>query len=275
MVVFPNCKINLGLLVKGKRVDGYHNLETVFYPVDWADALEIVPATAFKFETLGIHIPGDPAQNIVVKAYKLMQQKHGLPPVHIVLQKQLPVGSGLGGGSANAAFTIKALNSMFELNLEASEMKAIAASLGADCPFFIDNQPVFASGIGDVFKSINLNLSNYQVIVVYPRKAINTAWAFTQLKFEETELPSPETVIQQPITTWKTTLRNDFEREVVKVLPEVKSLKETFYKEGAIYASMSGSGSSVYGVFDQSVDLESIKLKVNNKGYKIYSGNLK
>lgn len=275
MVVFPNCKINLGLLVKGKRVDGYHNLETVFYPVDWTDALEIVPATAFKFETLGIHIPGDPAQNIVVKAYKLMQQKYGLPPVHIVLQKQLPVGSGLGGGSANAAFTIKALNSMFELNLEASEMKTMAATLGADCPFFIDNQPVFASGIGDVFKPIKLNLSNYQVIVVYPRKAINTAWAFTQLKFEETELPSPETVIQQPIASWKTTLRNDFEREVVKVLPEVKSLKETFYEEGAIYASMSGSGSSVYGIFDQSIDVEPIKLKVDNKGYKIYSGNLK
>jgi len=274
MVVFSNCKINLGLRVKNKRPDGYHNLETVFYPVNWCDAVEVVKADTFNFQPYGLHIPGDPAQNIIVKAWKLLQQQYQLPPVHIALQKAIPIGAGLGGGSANAAFTIKALNKLFELQLSIVEMKKTATQLGADCAFFIDNQPVFASGIGDVFEPIDLDLDNYQIIIIYPRKSINTAWAFTQLQLTNEEKPSLKNIIQQPINQWKEQLTNNFEKEVIKVMPEIKNLKNTLYENGALYASMSGSGSSVYGIFDKGIDLKAVKPKVNNKSYLQYGGGL-
>ncbi len=275
MVSFSNCKINLGLWVKNKRPNGYHNLETVFYPVNWCDALEIVQADTFSFKSYGLHIPGDPTQNIVVKAYKMLQQQFQLPPVQIVLQKAIPVGAGLGGGSSNAAYTIKALNKLFDLQLDTIAMKKVATQLGADCAFFIDNQPVFASGIGDVFEPVELDLSNYQIMVIYPKKAINTAWAFTQLKLTNKEQTSPKNIIQQPIQQWKDLLHNDFEKEVVKVMPEIKTLKNTLYENGALYASMSGSGSSVYGIFEADVDLEALKPKVDGNGYLHYIGDLK
>lgn len=261
MLVFPNCKINVGLLVKEKRPDGYHNIETIFYPVQWTDALEMVPADEFKFEQEGIHIPGDPDNNIIIQAYNLVKKQYDISPVHCILQKHIPVGAGLGGGSADAAFAIKALNDLFELKLNDEEMKKMVSQLGADCSFFIDNKPLFASGIGDQFEPIDLSLKDKQIIVVYPRSAINTAWAYTQLKFNEKELPSPKEVVKTPITEWKDTLRNDFEREVVKVLPAVKTTKNKFYEAGALYASMSGSGSSIYGIFEADADIESIKKK--------------
>jgi len=185
MVTFSNCKINLGLWVKNKRPDGYHNLETVFYPVNWCDAIEVVKAENFNFKSYGLHIPGDPTQNIIVKAWKIVQQQYQLSPVNIALQKAIPIGAGLGGGSANAAFTIKAINELFELKLSTAEMKKTVSQLGADCAFFVDNKPVFASGTGDVFEPVDLNLSDYQILVIYPRKAINTAWAFTQLQLSD------------------------------------------------------------------------------------------
>jgi len=274
MLVFPNCKINVGLLVKAKRPDGYHNIETVFYPVQWTDALEMVPSNEFKFEQEGLHIPGDPDNNIIIQAYQLLKKQYDISPVHCILQKHIPVGAGLGGGSANAAFAIKALNDLFELNLSNKELKKLVSQLGADCSFFIDNQPLFASGIGDQFEEIDLSLKDKQIIVVYPRSAINTAWAYTQLKFDQKELPSPKQVVKQPIEEWKEQLRNDFEREVVKVLPAVKSTKNAYYEAGALYASMSGSGSSIYGIFEEDIDLEPIKKSVDNDGFKIYSGKL-
>jgi len=274
MVIFSNCKINLGLWIKNKRPDGYHNLETVFYPVNWCDALEIVKADTFDFKSYGLHIPGDPTQNIIVNAWKILQQQHQLPPVNIALQKAIPIGAGLGGGSANAAFTIKALNELLDLKLSADEMKKVVSQLGADCAFFVDNQPVFASGTGDIFEPVDLNLSDYQILVIYPRKAINTAWAFTQLQLVDKEQISPKNIVQQPIEEWKNQLTNDFEKEVIKVMPEIKTLKNTLYENGAQYASMSGSGSSVYGIFEKGIDLEAIKPKVDGKGYLQHAGDL-
>lgn len=275
MVVFSNCKINLGLWVKNKRPDGYHNLETVFYPVNWCDAIEVVKADTFNFKSYGLHIPGDPTQNIIVKAWKLLHEQYQLSPVNIALQKAIPIGAGLGGGSADAAFTIKALNQLFELQLSNDEMKKIVTQLGADCAFFVDNQPIFASGTGDVFESVNLDLGDYKIIVIYPRKAINTAWAFTQLQLTNEEKTSPKSIVQQPIAQWRNELTNDFEKEVIKVMPEIKTLKNRLYENGALYASMSGSGSSVYGIFEKRIDLETVKPKVDGKGYLQYVGELK
>jgi len=274
MLVFPNCKINLGLQILSKRADGYHNLETVFYPVQWTDALEIVPAEKMKFESLGIHIPGDPANNIVLKAHHLLAKDFDLKPLHIILQKHLPVGAGLGGGSANAAFMLKACNTFFELNLSNEQLENYAAKLGADCAFFIQNKPTLATGVGDVFENIKLDLSAYQIMVIYPKKAINTAWAYAQLKLNSEERASLKSIINQPLETWKENLVNDFEPEVVKVMPEIKAIKNTLYENDASYASMSGSGSSIYGIFKKETDLETIKTKIEQPGYLIYTGDL-
>jgi len=274
MLVFPNCKINLGLQILSKREDDYHNLETVFYPVQWTDALEIVPAEKTKFESLGIHIPGDTANNIVLKAYQMLAKDFDLKPLKIILQKHLPVGAGLGGGSANAAFMLKACNIFFELGLNSKDLENYATKLGADCAFFIQNKPTLATGVGDVFENIELNLSAYQIIVIYPKKAINTAWAYAQLKLKTEKRASLKNIITQPIETWKDSLVNDFEPEVIKVMPEIKSIKKNLYDSGAIYASMSGSGSSIYGIFKKDIDLENIKTKIEQPGYLIYTGNL-
>jgi len=274
MLVFPNCKINLGLQILSKREDDYHNLETVFYPVQWTDALEIVPAEKTKFESLGIHIPGDTANNIVLKAYQMLAKDFDLKPLKIILQKHLPVGAGLGGGSANAAFMLKACNIFFELGLNNKDLENYATKLGADCAFFIQNKPTLATGVGDVFENIELDLSAYQIIVIYPKKAINTAWAYAQLKLKTEERASLKNIITQPIETWKDSLVNDFEPEVIKVMPEIKSIKKNLYDSGAIYASMSGSGSSIYGIFKKDIDVENIKTKIEQPGYLIYTGNL-
>lgn len=274
MLVFPNCKINLGLQILSKREDGYHNLETVFYPVKWTDALEIVAAEKLQFESLGIHIPGDPANNIVLKAYNLLAKEFDLKPLHIILQKHLPVGAGLGGGSANAAFMLKACNTFFELNLSNEQLENYAKKLGADCSFFIQNQPTLATGVGDVFENIELDLSAYQIIVIYPKKAINTAWAYAQLKLKNEARASLKNIIKQAIETWKDNLVNDFEAEVIKVMPEIKSIKKSLYQTGAVYASMSGSGSSIYGIFEKNIDLAIVKNEIQQSGYLIYTGNL-
>lgn len=274
MLTFPNCKINLGLQILSKRKDGYHNLETVFYPVQWTDALEIVPAEKTKFESLGIHIPGDPSNNIVLKAYDLLAKDFDLKPLHIILQKHLPVGAGLGGGSANAAFMLKACNTFFDLNLSNEQLENYAKKLGADCAFFIQNKSTLATGIGNVFENMELNLNAYQIIVIYPKKAINTAWAYAQLKLKKIERAPLKKIINQSIETWKDNLVNDFEPEVIKVMPEIKSIKKTLYESDAIYASMSGSGSSIYGIFEKNIDLDSIKTEIAQPGYLIYTGNL-
>jgi 4-diphosphocytidyl-2-C-methyl-D-erythritol kinase len=249
MVVFPNAKINLGLTILNKRDDGYHNLVTFFYPILIKDVLEIIVSDKFEFTTSGISIDAVTDENICIQAYQLLKKDFSqLPAVKMYLHKTIPLGAGLGGGSADGAFTLKLLNQKFELGLTNGQLINYSLQLGSDCPFFILNKPSFATGRGEVLEEINLDLSNYKIIIINPRIHIPTGWAFTQITPSMLSKNKKE-IIQQPLDTWKEELMNDFEKPVFKKYPEIKSIKEELYHQGAIYASMSGSGSSVFGIF--------------------------
>lgn len=257
MIVFPPCKINLGLSVLDKRSDGFHNLETVFYPIAFTDVLEIIadpsllhPAT-LPLSTSGLVLDGDPEQNLCAKAYRLLQTDFpGLPPVRMHLHKIIPAGAGLGGGSADGAFTLQALNRLLQLSLSDQQLAAYAAILGSDCSFFLHNKPCLAKGRGELLTEIALSLDNYSLLLVHPSIHINTGWAFSQLALHP---PAPRLavtgIVQQPIDTWKENLFNDFEQPVFLHYPVIGSVKTRLYEQGALYASLSGSGSTVFGIF--------------------------
>jgi len=257
MITFPNAKINLGLSVIEKRNDGYHNIETVFYPLPLQDSLQIVRPKdgVMDFSSSGIQIPGNADQNLVLKAWGLLQQDFKLPPVKIHLYKAIPLGAGLGGGSADAAFMIKLINKEFELNLPIAKMQEYAGKIGADCPFFIINKPVFASGKGDHFVPVGLSLSGYFAVIVKPEINVSTAEAYAGIVPQKPDI-SVQEIIETPIENWKENLRNDFESSVFKKHPEIGTIKDSLYENGAIYASMSGSGSAVYGIFGKEVHLK-------------------
>lgn len=252
MIVFPNCKINLGLHIIRKRSDGYHDLETVFYPLSLQDALEIVPQqpgmeTVLNISGSSLAIPAQ--ENICLKAWQLLKKDFSrLPEVRIHLHKVIPSGAGLGGGSSDGAFTLLLLNRKFSLGLEEKELIRYALLLGSDCPFFVVNRPSLAQGRGEILEHCTIDLSPYTVIVINPGIHIATGWAFSQLK-PLSHRRSMSGIISQPIQQWRQDLVNDFEEVVFPVHDEVRQLKETLYEKGAIYASMSGSGSSVYGIF--------------------------
>lgn len=248
MISFPNAKINIGLNVVSKREDGYHNLETIFYPVKLSDALEITDSDNTEFSSSGIRIDGKSENNLVFKAYQLLQSRYKLPPVKLHLHKIIPFGAGLGGGSSDAAFTLKMLNNHFSLNISNTELEYFAAKIGADCPFFIQNKPTFASGIGDQFQPINLDLSDFEILLIKPNIAVSTPVAYRNIIPKQAEF-SLLNIENLPIEKWKNTIVNDFEKSVFKKYPELDKLKQTLYKSGALYASMSGSGSSLFGIF--------------------------
>ncbi|MFT2010624.1 4-(cytidine 5'-diphospho)-2-C-methyl-D-erythritol kinase [Pontibacter sp. 13R65] len=257
MLDFPNAKLNLGLLVTSKRPDGFHNLQSCFYPVKWCDALEVLPASEETFTMSGLPVPGNPNSNLILKAYKLLQQDYKLPPVHLHLHKVIPMGAGLGGGSADAAFTLKLLNVLFELSLNEDALEDYARKLGSDCAFFIRNKPVLAVEKGDVFKPIELDLTGYSCVVVYPGIHITTAEAYGNINPKEPEIGLDE-LIQQDVSTWRNTLKNDFEDALFPKYPALAVLKENLYEAGAVYASMTGSGSAVYGLFKGEVPVNLI-----------------
>ncbi|MCL2651776.1 MAG: 4-(cytidine 5'-diphospho)-2-C-methyl-D-erythritol kinase [Candidatus Azobacteroides sp.] len=256
MLCFPNAKINLGLNVVSKRTDGYHNIETVFYPIDIKDALEVVPAAGEKgiFKQSGILLDGNPGKNLVVKAYSLLKEKYSLPEIDIYLRKNIPFGAGLGGGSADAAFMLKLLNNVYELHLSEGKLEELASQLGADCPFFIHNKPVFATGTGNIFTPVELSLKGYFIVLVKPDIYISTKEAFVMIQPKPPVLSLKE-IIKDPPETWKSKMINDFEPSVFFQRPTIKYIKEKLYDFGAIYASMSGSGSSVFGIFKEEIDL--------------------
>jgi 4-diphosphocytidyl-2-C-methyl-D-erythritol kinase len=261
MLVFPNCKINLGLHIVGKREDGFHNLETVFYPVPFKDALEIIPFTNtdIEFTATGLAVDGNAADNLCVKAYHLLKQDFPeVPSVKIHLHKAIPLGAGLGGGSADAAFMLKLLNEKFHLNLSTDQLINYALQLGSDCPFFIINKPCFATGRGEVLEETTLELSAYKIVLINPRIHVNTGWAFSNIT-PALPIKSIKEIIQQPIYTWKDELKNDFETAVFTAHPAIKAIKETLYAQGAIYAAMSGSGSTVFGIFEPNTGPVSLK----------------
>ena len=247
MIVYPNAKINIGLNVLEKQADGYHKLSSVFYPVnELCDILEIIPATEFSFSSSGIAIPGN--SNICVKAFELLKADFEIENVIMHLHKQIPIGAGLGGGSADGAFALKALNEIFKLELSIIELEDYALQLGADCPFFIENSPKYITGIGEKMRNINLDLSSYKLKFIYPELHISTAEAYGGI------IPSQPKknlldLINQPIENWKKSVKNDFEVAAFAKYPELAKMKEQLYADGAIYASMTGSGSVIYGVF--------------------------
>lgn len=252
MILFPNAKINLGLYITGKRPDGFHDLQTVFYPLPLTDALEIITAQKAKHE-IDFTVSGAPIEgsgdNICVKAYQLLKKDFPqLPPVRMHLHKGIPVGAGLGGGSADGAFTLLLLHQKYGLQLSEHQLLHYALQLGSDCPFFIKNRPCLAGGRGEQLQAINLNLSNFKIVIVNPGIHINTGWAFSQLTPKKPAHPLPE-VIQKQVAEWKFFLTNDFEGPLFNHFPAIKKVKEDLYAAGALYASMSGSGSTVFGLF--------------------------
>ena len=257
MITFPNAKINLGLNIVEKRTDGYHNIETVFYPINLQDALE-VNRLENTTEPYRLHIKGTPLEgkdedNLVIKAYLLLREEYNLPAVDIHLFKHIPTGAGLGGGSSDGAFMIKVLNEKFKLGLSLKEMEQYAARLGADCAFFIQNQPAFATGIGNIFEPIKCSLSDYRLILVKPQISVPTKEAYARITPHRPE-KSVKDIICQPIETWKDELKNDFEDSVFALYPEITAIKDKMYDLGAVYASMSGSGSAVFGIFRQPIE---------------------
>ncbi len=258
MIVFPNAKINIGLNVISKRSDGYHNLETVFYPVKIYDALEVILSDEMQFTSSGISIPGNPENNLCLKAYQLIEKDYNLPPVKIHLHKNIPIGAGLGGGSADGGFFIKLLNELCQLNLSAENMEDYARKLGADCAFFIGNKPVFAYEKGDQFENLQLDLSAYHLVLVMPPVHVSTAEAYggVQPKTAEFDLKS---ALKLSVSEWKNLIKNDFENSVFQHHPKIRSIKEALYKNGALYAAMSGSGASVFGIFSQKPALQKLE----------------
>lgn len=255
MIDFPTCKINLGLRVLRKRGDGYHDLETCFYPIPWMDILEIIPAQTTRLDITGLPIPADAPGNIVLKAFKLLQGHFGLSPVHIHLHKIIPHGAGLGGGSSDGAYALKLLNEIFKLNLTVESLREYALMLGSDCPFFLGSTPMLASGRGEVLKPVALDLSGLRIAIVKPSFSVSTADAYASIHPKETE-GDLETVLREPVSKWKAILKNDFEDSVFPKYPRISEIKNKLYQVGAVYASMSGSGSSVYGLFESDLRLE-------------------
>lgn len=250
MISFPNAKINIGLQITEKRTDGFHNLETVFFPIGWSDALEIAEADKLRFTTSGLSISGSPESNLVMKAYSLLQNDFALPALKIHLHKQIPFGAGLGGGSADGAFMFQMLNKSFNLNLSEEKLLEYAAVLGSDCPFFMLNKPVFATGRGEIMNEISLNVKGMSLLLVKPPIEVSTAKAFQNVVPQKPAVSLSE-LINLPVQDWKNNIVNQFESSVFPQYPEIGNIKTQLYDMGAVYASMSGSGSCVFGLFNE------------------------
>ncbi len=262
MIVFPNCKINLGLNILNKRSDGYHDLETIFYPIPLTDSLEIienrqtVKSPTFPFTSSGLPISGKPSSNLCVKVYRQLKLDFpGIPGVKIHLHKVIPSGAGLGGGSADAAFSLKVINEILGLHLTTGQLINYAAELGSDCPFFIINKPCFAKGRGEILEEIQLDLSAFKFIIVNPSIHIDTGRAFLNMTPSKPE-KSVKEIIAGPMEKWKDELKNDFEKIIFKQHREIVDIKDSLYRHGALYASMSGSGSTVFGIFSKEQQLQ-------------------
>jgi 4-diphosphocytidyl-2-C-methyl-D-erythritol kinase len=258
MILFPNAKINLGLNITRKREDGYHDLETVFYPLQIRDAIEVIEVNnagnetePFRFSHSGNEIQGTSENNLCYKAWHLLKRDFpGIPPIAFHLHKAIPMGAGMGGGSADASFTLMLLNKKFNLGINEAQLIDYALALGSDCPFFILNKPVLAKGRGEIMESLHLSLKGYYICIVFPHIHISTPWAFKQIKPAVPDMHLDE-IITQPLHTWKALMKNDFESAVFTAYPEIGSIKKQLYDAGAQYASLSGSGSTVFGIFEK------------------------
>ncbi|MBR4847993.1 MAG: 4-(cytidine 5'-diphospho)-2-C-methyl-D-erythritol kinase [Bacteroidaceae bacterium] len=259
MITFPNAKINLGLDVVEKRQDGYHNLETVFYPIPLYDILEITKSEGeTSFTMHNAQFEGSENDNLVVKAYNILAADYEMPNVNMSLYKNIPTGAGMGGGSADAAFALKMLNNIARLGLSDEKLEEYAARLGADCAFFIKNKPAYATGIGNILTPVDCNLTGYYMVVIKPNIHISTkeAYAFVNPQHPENAL---EDIIKRPVDEWKGLMKNDFEKSVFAKFPTIMDVKDKLYELGALYASMSGSGSAFFGIFEKECDIDKLK----------------
>lgn len=250
MIQYPIAKINLGLYVTEKRPDGYHNLETIFYPIPIHDTLQVEPAEEDSFELIGLHLDGDPMDNLVMKALRELRKTHAIPPVCVKLTKGIPSGAGMGGGSSDAAYMMKMLNKMFALGLTEDELEQRVSPLGADCTFFIKGEPVLATGIGNRLSPINLSLKGYVLVLVKPDDFVSTREAYALVKPQK-PAEELEDTIRRPILEWKDSMKNDFENSVFANHPVIRQIKNDLYHMGADYALMSGSGSTVFALYQQ------------------------
>ena len=260
MITFPNAKINLGLDVVEKRQDGYHNLETVFYPIPLYDILEITKSEGeTSFTMHNAQFDGSENDNLVVKAYNILAADYEMPNVNMSLYKNIPTGAGMGGGSADAAFALKMLNNIARLGLSDEKLEEYAARLGADCAFFIKNKPAYATGIGNILTPVDCNLTGYYMVVIKPNIHISTkeAYAFVNPQHPENAL---EDIIKRPVGEWKGLMKNDFEKSVFAKFPTIMDVKDKLYELGALYASMSGSGSAFFGIFEKECDIDKLKM---------------
>lgn len=254
MIVFPNGKINLGLSILNKRADGFHNIESILYPVPIYDALEFQPSDHFSIEVFGIDIPGNTEDNILYKTWNLLHKQHGVPAIDIKLLKGIPIGSGVGGGSSDAVFLLKSLNEYFELSLTADKLLEYATSLGSDCPFFIENAASIVSGRGEIIKPLEFSLKGMHIVIVCPEIAISTREAFHEIETGKPQIHLKE-IINEPIAHWQDKLLNDFEKTAFKKYPSLQKIKTTLLNAGAVYASLTGSGAAVYGLFSESIHI--------------------
>ena len=250
MLSFPNCKINLGLYVTRRRDDGYHDIETVFYPLSLHDVLEIVPSAHTHLHISGLGVAGIEQDNLVFKAYQLLHNSFPgkIPPLDIYLHKTIPMGAGLGGGSADGAYMLRMLNDHYNLGLTSEQLISLALQLGSDCPFFIKNTPQFATGRGEVMKDVILSLVAYSIQLICPHVHVSTAKAFGMIS------PRPAAFDLRilgnlSVTEWKDHITNDFEAPVFVQYPVIDAIKQQLYEQGALYAAMSGSGSAIFGIF--------------------------
>ena len=254
MVVFPNAKINLGLNVVSRRSDGYHNISSVFYPVPVCDALEVQALPAHiqsdDFQLSGVEIPGHSHDNLCLKALQVMRGQFHIPPLGIHLHKAIPTGAGLGGGSADAGFLLSALNAYFGLGLSGAPLRQMSLELGSDCAFFIENKPAYVTGRGEEIEIIEPVLKGKTIVVIFSNIHVATANAYSRIKIKPVAVDVKDVVLHKPIDVWRDFLTNDFEGVVFEEYPELKTVKENLYRAGALYASMTGSGSAVYGIFD-------------------------
>ncbi len=255
MVSFPNCKINIGLNILSKRKDGYHDLQTIFYPIDLKDPLEIIETDAcakdVTFSSSGLKINGTEEDNLCMKAFRLVKKDFpALPSIKMHLHKTIPIGAGLGGGSADAAFALQLINKKFSLKLHKEQLLQYALQLGSDCPFFMVNTACYATGRGEILEPFSLDLSGYSILLVNPGIHINTAQAFSAISIAENKTNLKD-LVSMPVWEWKNCISNDFEKSVFQEHPQISAIKNELYSLGALYASMSGSGSSVYGIFSK------------------------
>ena len=266
MIAFSTVKINLGLRILSKRADGYHNIESVFYPLHWGDVIEIIPSkgkTALHLS--GLAIPGNENDNLCLKAYQLLRNDFKLEELDIYLHKIIPTGTGLGGGSADGAYVLKLINSHQNLGLSDDQLAYYAAKLGSDCPFFVYNKPMLVTETGHQLSPFPIDLSNYKIALVIPNVHVSTALAYRLIKPEIPQLSITETLLK-PIEKWKDELINDFEEPVMEHFPQLRKIKEKLYEQGALYASMSGSGSSFYGIFNQN---QNPNIQIDNALFKL------